>query len=411
MAIVDTKTDKFRIYRYAVNELYLLLPGENLKLDAERLNSLTVLEDFLGNMYPILKIDLALEQSTYNKIISNKAKLKVRIDLRKYYMEGTSTVHSPMQAHLSGAFSLILDDAVNTVDETAHNAEYPEGDFNEMNAVTTGMELFLFSGDLIKANTGIINAILKDCSVIDALGYALEQVGINKNIIMPPIDNSEIYPELVIPPLRISKAVSFLDSYYGIYRSGTVFYFGLTRNYILPYCKRCGALGPGEKECVNIVVPKTGSDITDKQCTMFKASGGGEPYIIADGDSFLPANKDVTAKVLHAENVDIVDNELGAISKVRDKNKKVVIKPGENSFYRESYVSRVQAESVVITITVKDCDLEPFTPNKIYKFLFEDTSMTKQYNGVYHLVKMDQTFLKEESDLTGGATLTFHKSV
>lgn len=411
MAILNSKRDEFRIYRYKVKRLHLIFPKQTKKLEPTRLNSLSIIENYLENLYPIIKIDLALEQSVYNKIIKHKSDVKVHIELVRYYMKGTDTKKSLKEVHIRKTFSLILDDAVNTVSESAHAKEYPEGDENAMNAVNMGMELFLFAGDLIKANTGIINAVLKNCTITDALMAIITKIGIKKNLIMPTSDNATIYPELVIPPLKLSHALSFLDSYYGIYRTGTIIYFGITRNYILPYCRRCKALASKEQEIVNIVVPKTGSNITDKLCTAVKKSSPKSIYIIADSESFDPKNKDVTGKILQAETVDVVDNERGRVNYTKEANKKVVIKPGESTFYKQAYTTRVNATSVVITVMLKDCDLSVLTPNKVYQFLFEDTKLTKLYKGKYHLVNVDISYIKEERDLTGGALCTFHKNV
>lgn len=411
MAILNSKHDEFRTYRYKVKRLHLLFPKQTVKLEPTRLNSLSIIENYLENLYPIIRIELALEQSIYNKIIKHKSDVKVHIELMRYYTKGTDTKKSLKETHITKTFSLILDDAVNTVSESAHAKEYPEGDENEMNAINMMMELFLFAGDLIKANTGIVNAVLKNCSIPDALMAIVTKIGIKKNLIMPVSDNATIYPELVIPPLKLSHALSFLDSYYGIYRTGTIIYFGINRSYILPYCRRCKALAPKEQEVVNIVVPKTGSNITDKLCSVVKKSSPKAIYIIADSESFDPKNKDVTGKILQAETVDVVDNERGRVNYTKETNKKVVIKPGENTFYKQAYIARVNATATVITVTIKDCDLSVLTPNKIYQFLFEDTKLMKLYKGKYHLVNADISYINEKSYLTGGAVCTFHKNV
>ena len=411
MAILSSKKDEFRIYRYHVKKLYLIFDKDTMKMEPTRLNSFTVLENYLENLYPVIKIDLALEDSVYNKIIKNKSSIKIRIELVKYYMKGTSDKKSTKTVHMKQTFSLILDDALTASSENLHSKEYPHGDVNEMNAVTINMELFLFAGDLIRANTGIINDVLKNCTVTDALMYMMNKIGIRRNLLMPVSDNPTVYPELVIPPLKISKALGFLDSYYGVFRTGTIIYFGIDRNYILPYCKRAKVLAENEQEIVNIVIPKTGSSITDKLCSAKKKGAPSSIYVIGDASSFEPVNRDVSGKILNAETVDVVDNERGRINYTKGSNKKVVIKPGESTFYKESYVARVNATATVITIAFKNCDLSVFTPNKIYQFLFEDSKLMKLYKGKYHLVNADISYIKEERDLTGGAICTFHKNV
>jgi hypothetical protein len=352
-----------------------------------------------------------MEQSLYNKVIANKSTMKVQLDIRKFWLnDEKQSLKSAKEAYMNNTFELILDDAVNTLAQSSHNLEFPEGDTNEMNALTTTMELYLFPST-VNDNTELINLIIKDTSISDAVGKVLKEAKITNNVVMAIPDNKNIISELVIPPLKLSKALGFIDSYYGIYTTGAIIYFGMERSYIIPYCKRIpGILVGSEPDCVNIVVPKMGSEVTDKLCTVVK-NGESTPYIIADQNNFNPQNQDISAKVLYAADVEVVENQSSTVNKASTKNKKVIVLPSENSFYKTSYVARLNAVQTVLEVTVKDCDLSVFTPNKVYQFLFEDTAMMKQYQGKYHLVKCKIGLMKEEDNLRGGAVCTFHKNV
>lgn len=410
MAIINNKEDDYLIYKYKVQELYLLFSGENYKLESERLNGITIMDHFLDNLYPVIKIDLALEQSVYNRIIKEKDSLKVKLNIRKYYRRNSDDEKSLESNYINGVFTLILDDSVNTIDSSAHDKEYPEGDKNEMNAITNMMELFLFKGDLIKSNTTLLNVILKGANVSAAIGYLLSKVGASR-ILMTKPDNQEIYDELKIPPLKIAKAFAFVDSYYGIYNTGSIIYFGLDRGYIIPFCKPSNAYESGEVDTVTIIVPNIGSQITDNICTVKKYNDTSKNYLIADPSSFSPANRGVTGKVLNAEDVEVVKNDTGEVSKSKEKNKTTEIIPSENPFYKQIYDATVKSNESVIVIAFKDGDFGVLTPNKKYQFIFEDTSLSKQYQGTYYLCQCDISFVKESKDLTAGAECVFRKSV
>lgn len=409
MAIISKKDDYY-IYKYKVHELYLLFKGENYKMDKERLNDITVMDHYLDNVYPIIKIDLALEQSVYDQIIKEKDTLKVKINIRKYYRKNSDDKKSLESNYINDTFSLILDDMENSLDSGAHDLEYPEGDKGEMNAVTTNMELFLFKGDLIKSNTSLINRVFKNATVTGAIGYMLTKVGAKKVLMTRP-DNQEIYDELIIPPLKATQAFAFIDSYYGLYKTGSIIYFALDRAYIIPFCKPSNAYASKENETVCIIVPNIGSSITDNICTVKKHSDSTKDYVIADPDSFSPADRGVTDKVLNAQDVTTVDTDSGEISKASDKNKATEVLPSENPYYKEIYEATVKSNESVITISLKDCDFSVLTPNKKYQFIFEDTKLSKEYKGNYYLCQMDVSFLKEGKDFTGGAECVFRKSV
>lgn len=410
MAIIDKKADDYFIYKYVVHEIYLLFSGENYKVENERLNSLTIMNRYMANLYPIMKIDLALEESVYNRIIKEKENLKVKLNIRKYYRKNTETEKSLESNFINDTFSLILDDNINTIDTNSHDLEYPEGDTGEMNAVQTTMELFLFKGDLIKSNTKMMNAILKEANVSAAVGFLLTKSKVNK-ILMTKPDNQEIYPELKIPPLNIAKALAFVDSYYGIYNTGTIVYFGLDRGYIIPFCKPSNALENGEVDTVCIIVPNVGSNITDNICTLKKYNDTSKAYMIGDPSSFDPKNLGTTGTVLHAEDINVVENETGEIDKTKEKNKATEILPSENPFYKQIYEATTKSNEGAISISLKDGDFSVLTPNKKYQFIFEDTKLSKLYQGTYYLCQCDISLAKESKDFTAGASCLFRKSV
>lgn len=410
MSIIDKKADDYLIYRYTVNELYILFSDGAYKLENERLNSLSILDRYMENLYPIMKIDLALEESVYNRIISEKDDLKIKLNVRKYYRKNSETEKSFESNYINDTFQLILDDSINTVDVNAHNLEYPEGDTGEMNSVQVAMELFLFKGDMIKANSKMVNAVLKEASVSAAIGYILTKSQVS-NLLMTRPDNQTIYEELKLPPLNIAKELAFVDSYYGLYNTGSIIYFGLDRGYIIPFCKPSDAYERNEIETVCIIVPEIGSTITDNICSLKKYNDSTKAYFIADPESFDPKNLSTTGNVLHPEDINVVENETGEVTKSKEKNKATEILLSENPFYKEIYEATVKSNDAAISVSLKDGDFSLLTPNKKYQFIFESTKLSKIYKGYYHLCQCDISLAKEGVDFTAGAQCLFRKSV
>lgn len=412
MALVDAVNDRFCIYKYKVFKVYIIFQDSIVDLDPYRVNSLVILDNYIENMYPIIQVNLSLEESLHNKIIENKSTVKFQIDMRKFYTTKHNGEESVPMAHMNRTFSLILDDTANTVNQDVREATFPEGDTNELQGISRNEDFFLFDSDIIRSNTALINAILKDSTPHAAISVILKAAGLSKNLIMPTTHNSTIYPYLVIPPLRIAKALGFVEAYYGLYRTGSIIYFGMDRNYLIPYCLRSRALVPGEPEIVNVIVPQAGSSITDTMCSVIKQSEPSTPYLVSDNAAFEPSDHNVSNQILYPNELDVIDNEHGSrVAGAKDKNKKVKLNPCENPFYKDAYELRKQATSAVITLSVKNCDLAVFTPNKVYQLLFENTKLMRLYKGLYHLVKMDTAYVKESDEFEGGATLVFHKNI
>ena len=420
MALLDPEVDDFRVYKYTVKSFNLIFPNspeyENnvVELDSHRIQSFVVIDNYIENIYPIVDLTISIEDSLYDRIIEFKDDVRFHIDMRKKYTDMAEGRESLGYAHMNKTFSLILDDTVRNVNRSLRNAEFPEGDTDELMGIRRIEEFFLFAADMVVTNTTQINAILRNVTPAIAISKILHASGIRKNLIMPIAHNNALHSRLVIPPLRLTRAFSFIDAYYGLYRTGAITYFGITRNYIIPYCIRSRAVEYGEPEVINVVVPRIGSIMTDTMCSVIKFSEQGTQYVIADSNSFQPGNSDVSNSILYPNEIDVMNNEYGALStenSSKEKNKKLVLNPGENPFYKEAYELRKLAVSMVISIFVKDCDLEVFTPNKVYQFLFEDTKLMKKYKGIYHLVSKTTAYTKEAECFMGGANLVFHKNV
>lgn len=420
MAIIDPKVDMLYSYRYKINKVYIIFPISSkyddtiVELPAHRVNSFVKLDNFIENVYPVICLNLSIEESLYERIIEFKTTVKFQIDMRKFYINQDTAEESMYMRHINKTFSLILDDAVNTVNKSIRDAEFTDGDTNELQGISRNEDFFLFAADVIRANTSLINGVLRNATPADAVSTILSAGAIRKNLIMPSVANTTVYPYLVIPPLRITRALSFIESYYGLFRTGSIIYFGMDRNYIIPYCIRSRAVARNEPETVNIVVPQLGSALTDSIGSATKRSESNTPYVIADSQSFEPSEQDVTNQILYPIEIDVMDNEYGVLTTEKSssaKNKTIIINPGENPFYKESYELRKRAVSTVITISVKNCDLSLFTPNKVYQFLFEDIKLMRRYKGKYHLVNIDIGYAKVSDVLEGGATMTFHRNV
>lgn len=412
MALINKKRDTYLFYKYRVHAIHFLFPDGDYTLENERVNSIQINEDYIANLYPIFKISVALEQSVYYRLIKNKDDVQIRLNVRKYYRENTKKEKSLFSNHIDTTFKLILNDNDDNLGEQIHNLEYPDGDTQQMNSVTMNIDLFLFKADIIRANREIINFIAKNISVSTALTYMLGKIGIGikDNLLISPIDNTEICEYIKIPPLKMGQAIAYLDSYYGIHKTGSIIFFGFDRSYIIRYCDLSNAFKEGEEDSITVIVPKTGSGLTDNICNVRKQGQQSKIYLIADSGSFTSQNEDVTGKILNAEDVQVIDNQTGETTyDSSSKNKTSTIKKTENPFFVDIYNKQVQSNEVVLSCTFRDCLVEEITPNKKFNFIFEDTKLTKKYKGTYFLSKKDAVYVKDGKDLTVGATCEFRR--
>ena len=405
MAIVD-EGDQFLIYKYKVHQIQFcgLKPekptdSSNYELEKERVNDLIIMEDYVGNTYPLIKFSIAIEQSIYYRILESKETVKVLIHLRKYYRKKGLQRKEVESVHINRKFDLILDDNDADLAKNARKEEYPNGDTQRMNAVTVNMTFYLYSNKkvILKAQQTEINKIWKSTTPSHVLTFLLGKLGVGKHVLVSKIDNGKSYAPLIIPKMTLLEALSYVDSYYGYHKTGTLTFFGIDRSYVLCYGKNSGAFEKKEQKTVNVLVPRVGSSITDSICSLRKKKNEDAIYVLADPLSFKPLTPQTSSEALTADGVTTFDNDKMSTS---GSGSAAYIQESENPYISQVYDAQLKSEEMGITCTFRDCDEVHFTPNKMYNFIFEDTEYTKKYHAKYFMISKTTTYVKDGKDLT-----------
>ena len=282
MAVYD-KDDKLQKWRYSTKELNLLIPGEKtIKIPKERLKGFEIIHDYEINMFPIFRIEIVLEPSLYYKIIKFKDKVKFHLRIQSYYTNQDSEEKSLKRDFINDTFDLILDDNSEDMDTSAREKEAKHDftkikatDENDPSKLNNKFEFFLFKSDTMVGMHRNVNDILHFVTVTDALAYVLSIADV-KNVVMTPAHNTRNYNQLVIPPLTCTKAIAFIDTYYGIYRTGSMIYFDHDYSYILSYDGSCTAYRTNEIVRTNIIVPKKPSNHSTECVMLVKKAKNGQ---------------------------------------------------------------------------------------------------------------------------------------
>ena len=78
-------------------------------------------------------------------------------------------------------------------------------------------------------------------------------------------------------------------------------------------------------------------------------------------------------------------------------------------FFGPIYNAKKKSNECVVSIGFQDVDVSCLTPNKNYRFLFEDTKLSKKYHGSYMLCGTTMTFVKEGKEFTAVVSAIFRK--
>lgn len=410
--MIINEKDKILHYYYEVKDFYFTIKKVKTKMHDYQLKSIMILNDYAGNLFPVIQIKMALDAKTYYEIIKNKENVKVKIRIQKYTREPGKAERSINKHYIDDTFTLILDDAdedlFEDVRNTNHNGKLAEDELFE-NANT--VEFFLFKASLLKATKRRINKILSSATVTDAIGLIATKLGID-NILMTPANNKREYQPLIIPPLRAVDAIRYIDTFYGIHNTGSMFYFGIENSYILKYGGGTSAYRPGEIQNVRIIIPKAGSLAAQNTCSIQKENDKNCYYLVGDHETIRFENRSNTKGLLKGNQVQVIripqGGEEGAGA---GTNKKIIVNRGYSEYLGSMYLAQINSLNTVLTIEFSDINLDAIQPNKRYTIIFEDTKLHKKYHGRYILSKSEIGLIREDADLTATVRCTFNKMV
>ena len=421
---IFNERDKIQRWRYNVKQISILLSNQNvIEIPIERITQLDIEENYEEYYFPLIKLSMALEPEVYYEVLKDKLSCLIYMRIDKYYMSEDSKEKSLCKNFINHSFSLIMDDGTDdlsaSIKEEENKTDYVNKVkklSNDLHSVDNVVTFYLFK-DNIKGTKLNINKVLCNANVTDAIAYLATAGNLGKVLLTQP-DNVKVYKELLIPNMSILKAFTFIDSYYGLYKSGSIIWFGIDHIYIGPYNNKGDTYIRGEIPCTNIVVPKsTNSDYINSLGSVKKSDDIKSNYVICDYKTLNIQNESISNDYINANNIESVDSYEDSTkvskSKATSKNsnfKKVFKNKTENEFITDTYTAQSNAKSVVITAKLQDFDISVLTPNKKFNMIFEDSNYTKKYNGDYILSGVSHSFIKDGEDFSVSSTAVLRKT-
>ena len=409
-------TDKFLKWRYHIDEIIILYSKKKEeKIGTEKLKSLSIMHDYETNLFPIFKIELVMESSIYYDILKDKKDVKIKLRLQKYSTEIGSNDKSLYKDYINRTFDLILDDTDYDADESFRS----EAKNNDLNNVTQDnrnqmdqsnnlIELFLFDSALVDKFNVNVNEILTNANPLTGIQYVTSAAGIGK-ILMTPPDNTKSTAEMVIPFMKAKEGIRWVDTYYGLYKTGMMLYSdfisGIT--YILKYSGECTAWQKKEIKETDILIPEKSSKYSSDLCSVQKKGEKDINYVVGDNSNISIRNETVSHNAITGIESSTFDPESGDLSSssspddaTKTKSSVFIENKTENPYYSNLYTSFTTGKHVIIETTLGDYDIDAIAPNKKFKLIFEDTKMASKYKNNFLITGVVHNFIKEGADFT-----------
>lgn len=419
------KISEIRLFRYNVESLVFNYPGGSIKIPQERVKYIEIEEDYDRFVFPLMRIDFMVDSSIFYDIMKNKDVGKFHIRIDKFYTKADNTDKKSAGTYIDDTFSIILDNNLDDLMYAKNAAEISDdyrrillNEANVLEKVKNEVEFYLFRTSTLDNVKGTAaNVILSKATVSDAVGYLVAKAGLN-NVLFAPPDNRKVYESLIIPPLNTLKALQFLDTYYGLYKCGSVIYFGYKYSYIMPFYGGCKVWYPGQKLKVTVVIPKTEASLTTTVMQGSLEKGDDASWVIADYKTVDSRTDSISNNYISGNDIQIFDPYSGSVSRGSSGAK---TKTGsnfaamtenmtENPFLTSMYTSISSASSMVVKATIIDCDIGVFEPNKEYQVLYEDSAFADTYNGKYEVVGVRHLLIRDGNYFTSSSIVELKKT-
>ena len=232
-------------------------------------------------------------------------------------------------------------------------------------------------------------------------------------MLLAPVDNTKLYDQIIIPPLSTVDALYWLDYFYGIYRYGTMFYFGIDRNYIMPYSGRSQVYEKDEIVENYIYCPAKGSSISATSSGhLVRNEDKTHTYTIVDVDTLTIRNKTDTTAIMQGLNARVINPYTNTIKDYNTKSthkatnkRKNIIDATLNEYTGNIYTNLTSSLDVTINAVSGYCDDSVLQPNHKYRIIFEDTALSKKYRGNYIMATKTTELIKSGSTLAIGVEI------
>jgi hypothetical protein len=264
----------------------------------------------------------------------------------------------------------------------------------------TRVTFALVDEDGFNSNRNLFNFIAKDATVGDVLQYLISKSSRNKRICVGKPSNTQKYEQILIPPMNFQDAIEYLDTNYGIYKNGAIYFTSVDA---LTICDRVEKVKSQEDPVTDITIVFQNGSTSGPQSGMFKSTAiDKDQATIYTVSRPVIAIKDVTLKEIFGEKITLnfknSQNDIPGGGGVKSD-----FKPKEKYFWsginREDLGSAVAMEinEVVeaITIDVDNSDMNLFDIAKNIKIKF-DYDVNRDYTGEYRLLNNKHTFISVE---------------
>lgn len=390
--------DNVELYQYSVDSVDILYANETVKIENVNVTGFTIENDYENNYFPIFKLNVLLKKTLYFSILKNKLDVKFRVRIQKVTTPRDSSI-SYYKDIINGIFTAFIDEDTPYLDKELDKRTYEVEDGVARLNFGTEYSFYLFKESDLNKSKIITDSVLKSCDMKNAITYLLATNKIDR-VLMSPIENKEVYSQIILQPITLLGNLLYLDEQYGFYDNGSVIYFDMNVMYILNKKSKCTAWREKEnKYCAFMIKTHVNPDSLSQGNYYNKTEG--RYYINISRGNHTSSNISILNDQIEGNNVLVINPLTSETTKIHSDTKqrgsgtyKVVFSTyGNERSISKQKVSREEIQSVHM-VTFGDFDIDSISPNKEFIFIFEDKAIGKEQGGNYRMCNNLIEFVK-----------------
>jgi len=408
--------NNMRTYKYTVDSMDILFPeeAEPTKISPNFITGIFLEHDFDNDYFPVFKLSVAIEPKIYFKILSNKLKIRFRLRMQKFAYDGNKEFQFKKDM-VNTIFCVYIDENTPYFDEKT----YIESKKVERTGLTPRdlsnvYSFYLFKESDLDNSKKIINNVITNSNLTDTITYLLSTCGM-KNVLMTPLDNKNVYKEILLPPLTLLNNLLYLNEQYGFYNKGALIFFDLLMMYIIDCNSKCTAFVKEEyvRTIFNIKESNDPNSFTTGSFVMEKEK---ENHVNVLSNNVNIYSGSVVADQLMGNNFIIIDPKQGSVQNIKPETVQrgvgtyqVLVNNYANEYSNNDAKTRKIENNTIINLSISDFNIDAITPNKEFVFIFDNTKINSSYSGSYRLTKRILQFKSEGSEFIMSGLCEFKK--
>lgn len=389
----ETRTN---YYIYSIPICKILIPNSDpIDLHNDNILGFTIEKDYDNDYFPIFNLQLNLTYSQYYTIVNNKdtVRFKVRLEKTTYDEYGSSRYKEVV---FDTNFSIFIEDNSSFFDKELHDKTISLLGTAENRS---SYDFYLFKDTDITSSRKVINRVVDSSNMTNCIMYLLSKSGAS-NVLMTPLDNNSIYSDVILPPVKLIQAITYLEAHYGFYKHGTLFFYDFTTTYFINKRAECTAYRSGEFKDVIVTVFKA-MNPNSKTPGNFKDSKSKTYTLHVTRDSMTMSSASIVADQIAGTNIGVINTKTNASIDVspnittRNSNQAYITNRFGNKYLPDIIKNNKYENDNIVDISLVDVDINCFEPNKKFILSFEDKSINVKHSGNYRLSYSLFTFIKQ----------------